>query len=69
MALHLHNTLSRTREPFAPADPRRVSMYVCGPTVYNFAHIGNARPLEFTEQQKVFDPKKIYGEAPNPTQL
>jgi cysteinyl-tRNA synthetase len=44
MALHLHNTLSRTREPFAPADPRRVTMYVCGPTVYNFAHIGNARP-------------------------
>ena len=44
MALALHNTLSRTREPFAPADPRRVTMYVCGPTVYNFAHIGNARP-------------------------
>ena len=44
MALHLHNTLSRTREPFTPATPGRVSMYVCGPTVYNFAHIGNARP-------------------------
>jgi cysteinyl-tRNA synthetase len=44
MALMLHNTLSRAREPFAPADPRRVTMYVCGPTVYNFAHIGNARP-------------------------
>ena len=44
MALTLHNTLSRTREPFSPADPRRVTMYVCGPTVYNFAHIGNARP-------------------------
>jgi cysteinyl-tRNA synthetase len=44
MALTLHNTLSRTREPFAPADSRRVTMYVCGPTVYNFAHIGNARP-------------------------
>jgi cysteinyl-tRNA synthetase len=44
MALSLHNTLSRTREPFVPADPRRVTMYVCGPTVYNFAHIGNARP-------------------------
>jgi cysteinyl-tRNA synthetase len=44
MALHLHNTLSRKREPFAPADPQRVTMYVCGPTVYNFAHIGNARP-------------------------
>ncbi len=44
MALTLHNTLSRTREPFVPADPQRVTMYVCGPTVYNFAHIGNARP-------------------------
>jgi len=44
MALHLHNTLSRARELFVPADPSRVSMYVCGPTVYNFAHIGNARP-------------------------
>jgi len=44
MALHLFNTLSRQREPFKPADPRRVTMYVCGPTVYSFAHIGNARP-------------------------
>ncbi len=44
MALHLYNTLTRAREPFVPADPERVTMYVCGPTVYNFAHIGNARP-------------------------
>ncbi len=44
MALYLHNTLSRSRELFEPADPQRVTMYVCGPTVYNFAHIGNARP-------------------------
>jgi cysteinyl-tRNA synthetase len=44
MPLHFHNTLTRTREPFVPADPERVTMYVCGPTVYNFAHIGNARP-------------------------
>jgi len=44
MALHLHNTLSRKSELFEPADPERVTMYVCGPTVYNFAHIGNARP-------------------------
>ena len=44
MALVLHNTLTRTREPFEPQDPRRVTMYVCGPTVYNYAHIGNARP-------------------------
>lgn len=44
MALTLHNTLTRTRERFEPADPGRVTMYVCGPTVYNFSHIGNARP-------------------------
>ncbi len=44
MALYLHNTLSRTRELFEPDDPKRVTMYVCGPTVYNFSHIGNARP-------------------------
>jgi cysteinyl-tRNA synthetase len=44
MALFLHNTLTRTREPFEPQVPGRVTMYVCGPTVYNFAHIGNARP-------------------------
>jgi cysteinyl-tRNA synthetase len=44
MALVLHNTLTRAREPFEPRDPERVTMYVCGPTVYNYAHIGNARP-------------------------
>ncbi len=42
--LHLHNSLTRRKELFEPADPSRVTMYVCGPTVYNFAHIGNARP-------------------------
>jgi cysteinyl-tRNA synthetase len=44
MALFLHNTLTRARERFEPQDPQRVTMYVCGPTVYNYAHIGNARP-------------------------
>ncbi len=42
--MQLHNTLSGVKEPFAPLDPRRVTMYLCGPTVYNYAHIGNARP-------------------------
>src|SRR5258708_39366375 len=45
MTLRLYNTLSRTKEDFVPLDPKRVRMYVCGPTVYDFAHIGNARPV------------------------
>ncbi|MEM7422329.1 MAG: cysteine--tRNA ligase [Pseudomonadota bacterium] len=44
MTLCLTNTMTRTKEPFVPPNPDRVTMYVCGPTVYNFAHIGNARP-------------------------
>ena len=44
MDLQLYNTLTRAKARFEPADPRRVTMYVCGPTVYNRAHIGNARP-------------------------
>ncbi len=44
MSLSLHNTLTRRKEPFTPAVPGRVSVYVCGPTVYNRPHIGNARP-------------------------
>ncbi len=45
MALHLHNTLTRTKEKFVPIDAGHVRMYVCGPTVYDWAHIGNARPV------------------------
>jgi cysteinyl-tRNA synthetase len=45
MGLKLHNTLTRTKDDFVPIDPANVRMYVCGPTVYDFAHIGNARPL------------------------
>ncbi|MSQ67883.1 MAG: cysteine--tRNA ligase [Gammaproteobacteria bacterium] len=43
MALHLYNSLSRRKELFVPADPARVTLYACGPTVYNPPHIGNAR--------------------------
>ncbi len=43
--LRLHNTLSRQKEDFVPFDAADVRMYVCGPTVYDFAHIGNARPV------------------------
>jgi cysteinyl-tRNA synthetase len=48
MALRLHNSLTRRVEPFAPANPDRVTMYLCGPTVYSYVHIGNARgPVVF----------------------
>lgn len=43
--LRLYNTLTRMKEGFVPIDPLDVRMYVCGPTVYDFAHIGNARPV------------------------
>jgi cysteinyl-tRNA synthetase len=42
--IRLHDTMAREKRVFEPADPDRVTMYVCGPTVYNRAHIGNARP-------------------------
>ncbi len=45
MELKLYDTLSREKRVFRPLDPKRVRMYVCGPTVYDFAHIGNARPV------------------------
>src|SRR5438128_11039735 len=62
MDLKLYDTLTREKRVFAPIDPARVRMYVCGPTVYDFAHIGNARPVV------VFDVlfrllRHLYGEA------
>ncbi|HQR88209.1 MAG: cysteine--tRNA ligase [Caulobacter sp. 12-67-6] len=61
MTFKLHDTLTREKRAFVPADPSRVTMYVCGPTVYNHAHIGNFRPVV------VFDVlyrmlRHIYGE-------
>ncbi|MEL7029380.1 MAG: cysteine--tRNA ligase, partial [Pseudomonadota bacterium] len=44
MPLALYDTYAAEKRRFAPGDPQRVTMYVCGPTVYNYAHIGNARP-------------------------
>ena len=45
--MKIYNTLSRTKEEFVPIEPGKVRMYVCGPTVYNLIHIGNARPMIF----------------------
>jgi cysteinyl-tRNA synthetase len=43
--MQIYNTLSKRKEEFVPVEPGKVKMYVCGPTVYNFIHIGNARPM------------------------
>src|SRR5271155_3523493 len=45
MDLKIYDTLTRRKEDFAPIDPKAVRLYVCGPTVYDYAHIGNARPV------------------------
>jgi cysteinyl-tRNA synthetase len=44
MDLKLYNSLTRKKQKFEPIDAERITMYACGPTVYNFVHIGNARP-------------------------
>jgi cysteinyl-tRNA synthetase len=61
MPLRLYDTLTRSKRAFVPGNPERVTMYVCGPTVYNYAHVGNARPVV------VFDTlfrllRRVYGE-------
>src|SRR5215203_2198361 len=45
VALRLYNTLTRSKDDFVPIDAANVRLYVCGPTVYDYAHIGNARPI------------------------
>ena len=42
--MKIYNSMSRQKEEFVPIQPGKVSIYACGPTVYNFIHIGNARP-------------------------
>ena len=62
MTLRLHNTLTRALEDFAPIDPDRVRLYVCGPTVYDTAHIGNARTFSaFDLLARLL--RHVYGEA------
>jgi len=61
VALKLYNTLTREKEDFRPLDPDNVRMYVCGPTVYDFAHIGNARPaIVFDVLFRLL--RQVYGE-------
>ncbi len=61
MTLRLYNTLTKKKEEFQPLDPQNVRMYVCGPTVYDFAHIGNARPaIVFDVLYRLL--RHIYGE-------
>lgn len=59
MSIHLHNTLTGRKEKFEPVEPGRVKIYVCGPTTYNYIHLGNARPLV------VFDTLRRYLEHRN----
>ncbi len=54
MALEIYNTLTRKREPFQPIDAGKVRMYLCGPTVYNLTHVGNARPPVFFDVVRRF---------------
>ena len=62
MALVLYNTQAREKQPFTPLDAKNVGMYVCGPTVYDRAHIGNARPvIVFDVLYRLL--KRIYGEG------
>src|SRR6185437_5260761 len=62
MTLRLFNTLTKSKEEFVPLDAKNVRMYVCGPTVYDFAHIGNARPaIVFDVLFRLL--RHIYGDA------
>lgn len=56
MSIHLYNTLTRKKEEFKPLEENKVKMYVCGPTVYNYIHIGNARPaIVFDTVRRYFE--------------
>ena len=52
MVLKLYNTLTRKKEVFKPIKDKQVNMYSCGPTVYNYAHLGNLRAYVFTDVLK-----------------
>src|ERR1700679_2694950 len=62
MTLRLYNTLTKSKDDFVPLDKNNVRIYVCGPTVYDFAHIGNARPaIVFDVLFRLL--RHIYGDA------
>lgn len=58
--MKIYNTLTRTKEEFVPIEPGKVRMYVCGPTVYNLIHIGNARPMIFFDSVRRYLEYKGY---------
>ena len=60
MSLKIYNTLTRKKEEFIPLKKGEVGMYVCGPTVYNYIHIGNARPFIIFEVVRRFFKFKGY---------
>src|SRR4026207_990682 len=62
--IRLYDTLTRQKREFVPADPKRITMYVCGPTVYGRAHIGNARPaVVFDLLRRVVEQHCPHGEV------
>ena len=55
----LYNTLTRRKETFEPIEPGKVKMYVCGPTVYNYIHIGNAPAINYDVVRRYFEYKDM----------
>ena len=58
--MKIYNTLTKKKEEFVPIEPGKVRMYVCGPTVYNLIHIGNARPMIFFDTVRRYFEHKNY---------
>jgi Cysteinyl-tRNA synthetase len=58
--MEVYNTMTRRKETFQPREPGRVGLYVCGPTTYNYIHLGNARPLVFFDTVRRYFAYKGY---------
>ena len=63
--MQIFNTLTRQKEEFVPQVPGEYRIYVCGPTVYNYIHIGNARPLIVFDTLRIFGNVRIFSGHPN----